>query len=79
MEASLCLREGHQMAELRPLLQRHGVEAAAMHPGVQDAALVAWFVLTAVDAAALAEAVSQLQSHPAVDAAYLKPAGELPG
>jgi hypothetical protein len=79
MEAVICLRPGAKLAETQAVLRRHGVTAEAMHPGVADELLSRWYVLNGPDDAALAAAIEALQSHPAVDAALLKPAGEPPG
>lgn len=78
MEASLCLLSGIPLTQVQPVLQLHSVKAAAMHPGVRDATLTRWFVLTASDEASLSAAVTELQGHPGVEAAYIKPAGEAP-
>jgi hypothetical protein len=74
----MSLKPGATLAQVQAVLLQHGIQATAMHPGVKDAALAAWFVLGTSDAAALAAAVKQLQVHPAVDAAYEKPVGEAP-
>ena len=79
MEAVISLRAGAKLAQIDAVLRRHHVRAQAMHPGVTDAALAAWYVLQGPGDAALQAAIRALQRHPAVDAAMIKPAGEAPG
>lgn len=78
MEAVICLRPGATLAEIRAVMRRHGVSAHAMHPGVADETLARWYGLDGPSDAALAAAIQALQSHPAVDAAMIKPEGEPP-
>ena len=79
MQAVMSLHRNASLADVNALLRAHGATARAMHPGVADEALALWFELSAPSAAALAAVVLALQSHPAVDAAMLKPEGEPPG
>ena len=51
-----------------------GLRLRPMHPGSDDPELASWFVAEADDG----EVVSALRSMAGVDAAYLKPADELP-
>lgn len=78
MEAVMCLRRGVRLVDMLPLLRRFGVQAVAMHPGVDDPALALWHVLNGPDEQSLRQAVAALQSHPGVDAALVKPSGEAP-
>ena len=79
MEAVISLRAGATLAQIDAVLRQHRVRARPMHPGVADAALAAWYVLEGPGDAALQAAIQALQTHPAVDAAIIKPAGEAPG
>jgi len=79
MDAVMCLRPGATIKQTQALLKRHKVQASPMHPGVDDAAMSLWYVLSGPGDTALRAVVTALQSHPAVDAAMLKPAGEAPG
>jgi hypothetical protein len=78
MEAVFCLRPGKTISAVGDVLRNHGVAAARMHPGVADASMAQWYLLSGGSDAEQAAAIATLQSHPAVDAALLKPAGEAP-
>lgn len=55
-----------------------GVELRPLHPGVDDPLLAGMLGAQVADAEAARRAAERLRAHPAVDAAYLKPADELP-
>jgi hypothetical protein len=55
-----------------------GVELKPMHPGATDPDLASYFFVEVPDAATAEKAVSRLSSCSAIEAAYLKPADELP-
>lgn len=79
MEAVLALYPGHRADAVQAWARQAGVQLVAMFPGAQDDDGQRWYLLQGADASRLPALVAQLQGHPDVDAAYLKPAGEPPG
>jgi len=81
MDAVLLLNQGFELAAVKAALSAAGARASPMHPGIQDETLARYFELSldAADGPAADAVLARLREHPAVDAAYLKPAGEAPG
>ena len=64
--------------ELNALVQEHGGKLEPMHPGSADPELERFFTADVPDSARALELSEKLQQHPAVLAAYIKPAEGLP-
>jgi hypothetical protein len=68
-----------EVASLLSLVDQLGGRLRPRHPGVADPSLARWFVLDGPDDRGAGEsAASALRDHPAVEAAYVKPADEPP-
>ncbi len=67
--------EAHELMQLAGEL---GVMLTPMHPGAEDLYLIPFFTVEVADAAHAAQVIARLQTSEAVEAAYLKPADELP-
>lgn len=60
------------------LVKRHGAPLEPLHGDVTDEELQRYFVVRLVDAQEAEELAEELRALPQVEAAYVKPAGELP-
>ena len=68
---------GTQRQRLDACAQAAGTALTPLHAGVADPELASYFV-TRVDETAAPAIIARLQKCPGVDAAYVKPRGEVP-
>lgn len=66
-------------ADVFRLAKQRNAPLAPAHRGVADEELRRYFVTRMDDAQAAEELAEQLRTQPQVEAAYVKPVGELPG
>jgi hypothetical protein len=71
-------RTSPKAAQLQAVLAGAGTSLRAQHPDVADCELSRWFVAHPRDDDEGARLVAALIALPCVDAAYIKPAAELP-
>lgn len=64
--------------ELLKIAEELGVLLESMHPGTEDPFLVPYFIVEVPDSAAAQKAIARFRQSKAIEAAYLKPADELP-
>ena len=64
--------------DLQRLVRDAGARLEPLHPGAADAQLVTFFAVHAQNPAEAEDLMQKLRQHPAILAAYIKPAEELP-
>ena len=67
------------LIELADQFIASGFTLRQLHPGATDPQLAAWFEVIAGDADGARRAMAQLQGHPAVVTAFIKPPDAPPG
>ncbi len=64
--------------ELAAVVGQLGATVEPVHPGVDDPQLATYFTVEAANMIGAEQLLDRLRSHPAILAAYIKPADELP-
>jgi hypothetical protein len=64
--------------ELLQIAEELGVVLTPLHPGTDDTSLAQYLTAEVADPAAAHRLIARLSGNPAIQAAYLKPADELP-
>lgn len=64
--------------ELLRIVETLGVTLEPMHPGTQDPDLMSYFIVEVADSEFAQHVIERLQQSPETEAAYIKPADELP-
>jgi hypothetical protein len=64
--------------DLQRLIRDAGARLEPLHPGADDPQLTSFFAVHATDPMQVETLMQRLRQHPAVLAAYIKPADELP-
>jgi len=77
---SLCQRSPHtaESSELLSIIEALGVTLEPMHPGVTDPNLMEYFTVKVSSTEAAQRVINHLRQSKAIEAAYIKPADELP-
>jgi uncharacterized protein with GYD domain len=70
--------ETEEVKQVKKAARELGVELKPMNPGVTDPDMASYFFVEVPDAATAERVISRLSSCSAIEAAYLKPADELP-
>jgi hypothetical protein len=65
-------------AAVQGIAAQFGTALRPLHPGVEDAALMPFFLAEVPDRATADRLIASLRTHESVEAAYVKPPDEMP-